>query len=113
MRGRARAASRVEPVDRPSLTVQAQPMHAASSPPLISGLSEIAPDYDAAICDVWGVLHNGRERFDPAIDAMRRFRAARGPVVLVSNAPRPPEGVVALFDKLDIPRDFYDAIVTS
>jgi len=88
-------------------------MHAASSPPLISGLSEIAPDYDAAICDVWGVLHNGRERFDPAIDAMRRFRAARGPVVLVSNAPRPPEGVVALFDKLDVPRDFYDAIVTS
>ena len=45
--------------------------------------------------------------------AMRRFRAARGPVVLVSNAPRPPEGVIALFDKLDIPRDFYDAIVTS
>jgi HAD superfamily hydrolase (TIGR01459 family) len=88
-------------------------MHAASAPRLISGLSEIAPDHDAAICDVWGVLHNGRERFDPAIDAMRRFRAARGPVVLVSNAPRPPEGVVALFDKLDIPRDFYDAIVTS
>jgi HAD superfamily hydrolase (TIGR01459 family) len=44
---------------------------------------------------------------------MRRFRAARGPVALLSNAPRPPEGVVALFDKLDIPRDFYDAIVTS
>jgi len=88
-------------------------MHAASSPPLISGLSEIAPDHDAAICDVWGVIHNGRRKFDPAIDAMRRFRAERGPVVLVSNAPRPPEGVIALFDKLDIPRDFYDAIVTS
>jgi len=44
---------------------------------------------------------------------MRRFRAARGPVVLLSNAPRPAEGVIALFDKLDIPHDFYDAIVTS
>jgi len=87
-------------------------MHAAS-PPLIKGLSEIAPHYDAAICDVWGVLHNGRRKFEPAIDAMRRFRASLGPVVLLSNAPRPPEGVVALFDKLDIPRDFYDAIVTS
>ena len=87
-------------------------MHAAS-PPVIKGLSEIAPRYDGAICDVWGVLHNGKRMFAPAIDAMRRFRAARGPVVLVSNAPRPPEGVIALFEKLAIPHDFYDAIVTS
>jgi HAD superfamily hydrolase (TIGR01459 family) len=87
-------------------------MHAAL-PPLVKGLSEIAPQYDAVICDVWGVLHNGRRKFDPAIDAMRRFRASVGPVVLLSNAPRPPEGVVALFDHLDIPRDFYDGIVTS
>ena len=84
-----------------------------SSPLLIAGLSEIAPHYDGAICDVWGVLHNGREMFAPAIDAMRRFRAAHGPVVLLSNAPRPPEGVTALFDKLGIPHDFYDAVVTS
>lgn len=88
-------------------------MHAASSPSLIAGLSEIAPDYDAAICDVWGVLHNGHRMFAPAIEAMRRFRAARGPVVLVSNAPRPPEGVTAYFDRLSIPHDFYDSVVTS
>jgi len=87
-------------------------MHAKSSP-VIKGLSEIAADYDAAICDVWGVVHNGKRMYAPAIDAMRRFRAERGPVVLVSNAPRPPEGVIALFDKLHVPHDFYDAIVTS
>ncbi len=88
-------------------------MHTTSSPPRIAGLSEIASEYDGAICDVWGVLHNGREKFAPAIDAIRRFRATRGPVVLVSNAPRPPEGVLALFDKLGIPHDFYDSVVTS
>ena len=88
-------------------------MHAQSSPPRIKGLSEIAPDYDGVICDVWGVIHNGRRKFDPAIESMRRFRADRGPVVLLSNAPRPPEGVIALFDKLNIAHDFYDAIVTS
>jgi HAD superfamily hydrolase (TIGR01459 family) len=85
----------------------------SSTPPLIGGLSEIAPGYDAAICDVWGVVHNGRTMFASAIDAMRKFRAKHGPVVLVSNAPRPPEGVIALFDRLAIPHDFYDAIVTS
>jgi HAD superfamily hydrolase (TIGR01459 family) len=88
-------------------------MPAESSPPIIAGLSEIASDYDGVICDVWGVLHNGRRMFAPAIDAVRRFRAGRGPVVLLSNAPRPPEGVTALFDKLGIPHDFYDGIVTS
>jgi HAD superfamily hydrolase (TIGR01459 family) len=84
-----------------------------ATPPLIAGLSEIASRYDAAICDVWGVVHNGREAFQGAIDAMRRFRDLRGPVVLLSNAPRPEEGVRAMFEKLAIPLDFYDAIVTS
>jgi HAD superfamily hydrolase (TIGR01459 family) len=84
-----------------------------ATPPLIAGLSEIASRYDAAICDVWGVVHNGREAFQGAIDAMRRFRDLRGPVVLLSNAPRPEEGVRAMFEKLSIPLDFYDAIVTS
>jgi HAD superfamily hydrolase (TIGR01459 family) len=80
---------------------------------LLPGLSRIADRYDAAICDVWGVLHNGREAFAPAIEAMRRFRAERGPVVLLSNAPRPAEGVIAQFRRLSMPLDFYDAIVTS
>jgi HAD superfamily hydrolase (TIGR01459 family) len=88
-------------------------MSNAPAPAVLHGLSEIASNYDAAICDVWGVLHNGRESFPAAIDAMRRFRASRGPVVLLSNAPRPEEGVRAQFDRLSMPHDFYDAIVTS
>jgi HAD superfamily hydrolase (TIGR01459 family) len=83
------------------------------SPPLLSGLSAIAGRYDAVLCDVWGVLHNGREAFLPAADAMRRFRKERGPVVLLSNAPRLADGVEAQFDRVGLPRDFYDAIVTS
>ena len=30
-----------------------------ASPRLITGLSELAPAYDALICDVWGVVHDG------------------------------------------------------
>ncbi len=88
-------------------------MNDAPGPALLHGLSEIAWRYDAAICDVWGVLHNGRKAFLPAIDAMRRFREAHGPVVLLSNAPRPQESVRAQFDRLAMPHDFYDAIITS
>ncbi len=92
---------------------QALAMADSSSPAILRGLSEIAADYDAVICDVWGVLHNGRDAFLPAADAMRRFRKERGPVVLLSNAPRLADGVEGLFDRVGLPRDFYDAIVTS
>jgi HAD superfamily hydrolase (TIGR01459 family) len=83
------------------------------APPVLRGISEFAAAYDAVICDVWGVIHNGRDAFAPAADALRRFRAERGPVVLLSNAPRPPDGVKAQFDRIGVPHDFYDAIVTS
>ena len=83
------------------------------NPPILDGLAEIAGDYDAAICDVWGVLHNGKEPYLPAADAMRRFRKERGPVILLSNAPRLADGVEAQFDRVGLQRDFYDGIVTS
>jgi HAD superfamily hydrolase (TIGR01459 family) len=84
-----------------------------ANPPILNGLSEIAGDYDAAICDVWGVLHNGKHAYLAAADAMRRFREKRGPVILLSNAPRLTDGVEGLFDRVGLPRDFYDGIVTS
>jgi HAD superfamily hydrolase (TIGR01459 family) len=88
-------------------------MNNPAIPPLLNGLSEIASRYDGVICDVWGVLHNGREAYVPAAEAMRRFRAERGPVVLLSNAPRLADGVEAQFARVGLPRDFYDGIVTS
>lgn len=65
------------------------------------------------ICDVWGVVHNGRDAFPDAIAAIRRFRKDRGPAILLSNAPRLPDGVESQFAHLGIPLDFYDGIVTS
>jgi len=82
-------------------------------PVIINGLSEIADDYDALICDVWGVVHNGVRAFDPAVAALRRFRTERGRVVLLTNAPRPPAGVEAQLPNYGVPRDCYDSVVTS
>lgn len=85
----------------------------ADSPRILSGLHEIAPGHDALICDVWGVLHNGARIYADAVDALVRFRAAFGPVVLLSNAPRPVGDIEEQFAKLGVPKDCYDAIVTS
>lgn len=80
---------------------------------IISGLSDIAGEYDALVCDVWGVLHNGKEPFLAAADALRKFRAERGPVVLLSNAPRLVPTLMKQFETIGVPLDCFDAVVTS
>ena len=80
---------------------------------LLSGLSDIAADYDALICDVWGVVHDGHHAHAAACDALRRFRQTRGPVVLLTNAPRVPSAVEEQFAGLKVPSDCYDVIVSS
>ncbi len=84
-----------------------------SEPPILAHFSELAPAYDALICDVWGVMHNGNTAYPAACDALRKFRNSHGPVVLLSNAPRPAEEVEIQFDRFGVPRDCYDTIITS
>ncbi|HEY7979595.1 MAG TPA: TIGR01459 family HAD-type hydrolase [Rhizomicrobium sp.] len=81
---------------------------------IIAGLREIAPTYDALVCDVWGVLHNGHSAFADACAALKTFKENHGPVILLTNAPRPVSDVEELFvKKYGVPLDCYDTIVTS
>ena len=80
---------------------------------LPAGLSEIADDYDALLCDVWGVIHNGRESFPAALEALVRWKAERGPVVLISNAPRPSRAIHGQLEYFKVPRAAWSAFVTS
>jgi HAD superfamily hydrolase (TIGR01459 family) len=84
-----------------------------TAPAIPIGLAALAPRYDVLLCDVWGVIHNGRESFTDACQALVRFRAERGPVVLISNSPRPHAGVIEQLDELGVPRNAWSAIVTS
>ncbi|HEX7884913.1 MAG TPA: TIGR01459 family HAD-type hydrolase [Phenylobacterium sp.] len=79
----------------------------------ISGLSELASRYDVLLCDVWGVIHNGREHFPAACAALARFRAEVGPVILISNAPRPHGPIIEQLDALGVPRAAWTKLVTS
>jgi HAD superfamily hydrolase (TIGR01459 family) len=80
---------------------------------VITGLGELARRYDALLCDVWGVIHNGREAFPDACAALATWRSDVGPVILISNAPRPAEAVAVQLDGLGVPRTAWSAIVTS
>ena len=84
-----------------------------SSPILTNGLAELAPAYDAILCDVWGVIHNGREAFPAACTALARYRSEHGPVVLISNAPRPSRALHGQLQDVGAPREAWSAFVTS
>ena len=84
-----------------------------SGPKLINGLAEIAPGHDALICDVWGVVHDGKRHHPAAAEALYRFKEKHGPVVLLTNAPRVPAEVAAQCASYGLPPDCYDAIVSS
>jgi HAD superfamily hydrolase (TIGR01459 family) len=82
-------------------------------PTFSSHFATLAPGYDVLLSDVWGVVHNGVAATPNACDALRRFRERGGTVVLITNAPRPGDFVQKFIDGLKVPRDSYDAIVSS
>jgi len=84
-----------------------------TSPTEIPGLRELAGRYDVLLCDVWGVIHNGRESFPDACAALAKFRAEVGPVILISNAPRPHPPIVEQLDSLQVPREAWTRLITS
>ncbi|HEY4344230.1 MAG TPA: TIGR01459 family HAD-type hydrolase [Parvibaculum sp.] len=83
------------------------------SAPLIKGLSVIADRYDALLCDVWGVLHNGQMAYAGVAAALEKFRTKGGTVLLLSNAPRPSTQLPIMFERMGIPSSAYDGILTS
>jgi HAD superfamily hydrolase (TIGR01459 family) len=82
-------------------------------PAFIQGLSEIADCYDALLCDAWGVIHDGVRIFPGVERALREFRRSRGPVLILTNAPRPNAVIPPQLDRIGLAREAYDAVVTS
>lgn len=84
-----------------------------TTPRLIENFAELADRYDVLLCDVWGVIHNGRESFPAACEALARFKAERGPVILISNAPRPAAAVRPQLTLLNVPETAWSDFITS
>lgn len=78
-----------------------------------SGLSAIETSYDAVLCDVWGVIHNGRRAFEDACAALVKFRQSGKPVCLITNAPVPKAQVIQYFQPMGVPMEAFDDCVSS
>ena len=77
------------------------------------GLSQLAPRYDALLCDIWGVVHNGIVPHAGAPEALAAFRAGGGVVVLITNAPYPSPSIIGGLEAMGVSSDSYDAVVSS
>ena len=76
-------------------------------------LCALAEHYDAVLCDVWGVIRDGRALIPAAIDALQRYRAAGGTVVLLSNSPRRSASLNSFLTQMGAPDDAWDDVVSS
>ena len=76
-------------------------------------LSDLAADYDAILCDVWGVIRDGSDLLPEALDALRQYRAQGGTVILVSNSPRRASSLENFLHQMGAGDDVWDGAVSS
>ncbi|TGW04286.1 TIGR01459 family HAD-type hydrolase, partial [Mesorhizobium sp. M2D.F.Ca.ET.145.01.1.1] len=75
----------------------------ADSPEIVGSLEDVSKAYSAILCDVWGVVHNGEWHFPVAAKALAQARAAKVPVVLITNSPRRSADVIAQMNAIGVP----------
>jgi HAD superfamily hydrolase (TIGR01459 family) len=85
----------------------------ADTIPVLDSIGELGESYSAWLVDIWGVMHNGVRAFPAAVEATRRFREQGGIVVLLSNSPRPSDGLQRQLRSLGVSDQSFDATVSS
>lgn len=86
---------------------------AAPAIPILTSVASLSDKYQAWLCDIWGVMHNGMRPFASASDACTRYKEQGGVVVLLSNSPRPHAAVTHQLAEIGVPETSFDAVVTS
>lgn len=81
--------------------------------PVWDGLHNKLDNISAVICDLWGVLHDGSQPHNEAVECLNNIRAAGIPVALLSNSPKPVDDVWRYLETLGIPRSVADVLITS
>jgi len=76
-------------------------------------IDDIADRYEAVFCDLWGVVHNGRAPYAAAVAALQRLRASGKSVILLTNVPKPRWSIPPQLERMGVPGNAWDAIVTS
>ena len=79
----------------------------------LKGLQSVADDYDLFYIDLWGVVHNGINLHEQAIDVLKELIKNKKMFVLLTNAPRPNETVKNFLQKMGMEKELRDHVFTS
>lgn len=69
--------------------------------------------YQLILCDVWGVIHDGKRPYPGAVERLLQWRSEGRFVALITNAPRPKEAVEGYLAHVGVTSDAWDAIASS
>ena len=78
-----------------------------------AGLSSIVHNYDLLYIDLWGVIHNGIELYESAINTLKELKKNNKDFVLLTNAPRPNETVRNFLSKMGMLEELRNHVFTS
>ena len=81
--------------------------------PFYSGMSDLAPDYDGFVLDLWGVIHDGITLYPGVVDCLQRLHAAGKKFVMLSNAPRRGAAIARSMQDMGMPEEFCRDIMSS
>jgi HAD superfamily hydrolase (TIGR01459 family) len=79
----------------------------------ISGLCEIAQDFDAMLIDQFGVIHDGQKLYPGAAEVLSELRVLNIPVVVMTNSGKRAAPNVERVVKMGIPREHFVDCVSS
>ena len=78
-----------------------------------SGLRSIAENYDIFYIDLWGVIHNGINLHNNAIEALVEITKTKKQYVLLTNAPRPNKTVKSFLEKMGMNKEIREKVYSS
>ncbi len=77
----------------------------------ISGLAEIAKNYDAMLIDQFGVIHDGQKLYDGTLEVLEKLSALKIPVIVMTNSGKRAASNIVRLLKMGVPRGlFFDAV---
>ena len=79
----------------------------------ITGLRDVAADYDGFVLDLWGVVHDGVKPYPGVLDCLKALLDAGKRIALLSNAPRRAWDVVNRISAIGVPRELYNEVMSS
>lgn len=79
----------------------------------MSFLGALPERYRLILCDVWGVIHDGKRLYPGAAERLRQWQSEGRCVILLTNAPRPADAVEAHLARVGMQERLWDGVASS